>query len=98
MHAHRQADDELGQAGVVGNVHALPLGCMVPAGWRRAVYAGLIPWGGAGCGRKPASNQADTESHRGSTEFHRGRFYWRFALLTGAPVKAPCAQRHLLPL
>jgi hypothetical protein len=60
MHAHRQADDELGQAGAVGNVHALPLGCMAPAGWRRAVYSGLIVWGGAGRGRKPASNQADT--------------------------------------
>jgi len=25
-------------------------------------------------------------------------FYWRFALLAGAPVKASCAQRHLLAL
>ena len=37
---------------------------------------------------------------RGAPEFHREKasIFWRFALMTDAPVKAPCAQRHLLPL
>src|SRR5580658_3200031 len=52
----------------------------------------------------PGSNQAS--SHRTqsyteyATEFHREKvsIFWRFALMTDAPAKAPCARRHLPPL
>ena len=46
---------------------------------------------------KQASHQSDTEFHRVRTEFHRVDF-WRVAQMTGAPMKAPCAQRRSLTL
>ena len=51
--------------------------------------------------KKQSSKQpSDTELHR---VYHRvsqreGKHFWRFALMKEAPVKAPCAQRHLRPL